>query len=328
MRKNWNRATSVLDFGIEQLTTLIEPAFPGSRVVECKRTEGGLANTNIRLQLSDGKRPLLLRLFVRDPKQAAKEWKLNALVHKSVPSPEFLHFSTDNSFSGHPYILMEWIDGVRMETVMPNLEENEVRVLAHSVGESLASIHDFKFAHFGFFDDDLQVREPIDLGGAGLISYARQCLVDGIGSKRLGEKLTERVLEFLEKEAGILDEWDGEPCLSHSDFGGSNILVYKGITGWKVAAVLDWEFAFSGTPFFDFGNLLRDPTGSTPGFESSFAAGYRSAGGKLSPKWRQMSRLNDLTAWMEFMTRKDPGDALIADAQRIITQTMDTWKSS
>jgi aminoglycoside phosphotransferase (APT) family kinase protein len=324
MRNSWNRATSVLDFGTEQLTTLIAPAFPGCRVVECAQTEGGLANTNIRLRLSDG-RCLLLRLFVRDPRQAAKEWKLNALVHKSVPSPEFMHFSADNPISGHPYILMEWIDGVRLESVLSNLDENEARALARCVGEALAAVHDFKFANFGFFDEELQVREPIDLGGAGLISYAKQCLVDGIGGKRLGERLTERVLEFLEEESGLLDEWDGKPCLSHSDFGGSNILVYKGITGWKVAAVLDWEFAFSGTPFFDFGNLLRDPTGSTAGFETSFEDGYRSAGGKLPQEWRRMSRLADLTAWMEFMTRNDPGDALICDAQRIITHTMDCW---
>lgn len=325
MRNKWNRDSAILDLDQDQLNQLIAPAFPNSGVLEWQQTEGGLANTNMRLQLSDRSQPILLRLFVRDPKQATKEWNINGLVHQTVPSPEFLYFATENPFTSHPYVLMEWIEASRMENVILNLPAEDIESLGQSVGAALAAIHSFKFEHGGFFDAQLDISDPIEVGSAGLIAYARHCLIDGVGGERLGLSLTQRVLSFLESEAALLDEWDGKPCLSHSDFGGSNILVRKETDGWKVAAVLDWEFAFSGTPFFDFGNLLRAPHGTTAGFEEAVYAGYQLAGGRLPAQWRQMSLLADLTAWMEFMTRSNPGEDLIRDAQRIITQTIEDW---
>jgi hypothetical protein len=76
---------------------------------------------------------------------------------------------------------------------------------------------------------------------------------------------------------------------------------------------------------FDFGNLLRSPHGSVPGFAESVEAGYRSGGGQLPSQWRKMSLLTDLTAWIDFMTRPNPGENLILDAQRVITSTIDNW---
>jgi len=328
MRSKWNRASSTLDFKQDELNQLIGSAFPNGSVVEWQQAEGGLANTNIRLIVSGQTHPILLRLFVRDPQQALKEWNINRIVRGAVPSPEFFYFAPTNPFTEHPYILMEWIDGVLMEDVILNLPVGEVKTLGKSVGAALVAIHNFRFEHAGFFDAQMNIAHRIDLGGAGLIAYAKHCLVDGVGGERLGSSLSKRVLEFLDSEAHLLDEWHGQPCLSHSDYGGSNILVKKHADGWKVAAVLDWEFAFSGTPFFDLGNLLRAPHGTVPGFENAVSEGYQSAGGQLPQRWRKMSLLTDLTAWMEFMTRANPGDNLIGDARRIISETIDGWPIS
>ncbi|MBC8000931.1 MAG: aminoglycoside phosphotransferase family protein [Leptolyngbya sp.] len=327
MRDKWNRDSAILQFDKPQLNALIAPAFPTSKVKAFVQAEGGLANTNIRLDLDNQAEPILLRLFVRDSKQARKEWQINKLVHSTVPSPEFFYFSPENQFSGHPYILMEWIEGLRMEEVIAKLNADEVVRLGESVGSTLASIHNFNFSAAGFFDSDLNINEPIDVGSAGLLSYANDCLIDGIGAERLGAELTRRLLDFLTAEACLLDQWKGAPCLSHSDFGGSNILIKETSDGWKVSAVLDWEFAFSATPFFDFGNLLRAPHGTITGFEEAVARGYQPDGAKLPMEWRKMSLLTDLTAWLDFMTRKDPGANLIADAQRVISQTIDNWKN-
>lgn len=326
MRDKWNRDSAVLQFSKAQLNEFIEPAFPGSSVLECQETTGGLANTNIRLHLNSQTEPILLRIFVRDSKQAGKEWRINSLVHKTVPTPMFFHFGTENEFTGHPYILMEWIEGVRLEEIIGTVEPSALAVLAQSVGSALAAIHRFKFEHFGFFESDLNISEPIDIGSHGLMDYANHCLKDGVAGERLGADLTRKVLDFLQSEAHLLDEWQGAPCLAHSDFGGSNILVNQSSEGWNVAAVLDWEFAFSGTPFFDFGNLLRAPHGTIPGFGDGVAEGYVKAGGELPEKWRQMSLLTDLTAWFDFLMRKDPGANLIADAQRVVSQTIDEWR--
>jgi aminoglycoside phosphotransferase (APT) family kinase protein len=325
VRKDWTRATPVLELSTRQLEKLISAAFPGQRVVERQYTDGGLANTTISLKLSPIDTTVLLRIFTRDPAQAKKEYALSKLVDTVVPTPNVIYFSPSNKFTGHPYMIREWIEGDRLEIEAPKLKPQEVVSLGRSVGATLASIHKITFKDFGFFDQDLNIATQIDPGSAGLIDFVHKSLIIEKGGERLGAALTTKLIDFVASEGRLLDEWKGSPCLTHCDFGGSNILVRGSADGWKIVAVLDWEFAFSGTPFFDFGNLLRSPLGDLESFPDSVQAGYKEAGGTLPASWRKMSLLADLYAWMDFLSRPDTGPELIADAQSVITDMLATW---
>ncbi len=335
MRKDWKRASETLKFTKEDLSALVSEAFPQSEVISFEESPGGLANTNIRLQVSGGSKAeskaVLIRFFVRDPKQAAKEWCINKLLQESVPMPEFYYYSKSNPISGHPFILMEYLEAQRMEEVILDLDQESANKLGRSLGSALASIHSFKFAEAGFFDpellpEELKVSNKIETGANGLLTYANQCLIENQAGKRIGDELSKRLLKFLQSEAGLLDEWQEDPSLTHADFGASNLLVEKVNGILKLAAVLDWEFAFSGVKLMDFGNLLRAPFGSIAGFTDALAEGYLKAGGRLPDRWRQMSLLIDLTAWLEFMCRPEPGENLINDAKRVIEATMENWQ--
>ena len=149
--------------------------------------------------------------------------------------------------------------GVTLETVAPGLADEDLVSLGRSLGRLLASIHGIAFERAGFLDARLAVAEPIDLGLEGLRGFLHRCLVEGVGGERLGSQLTAALLTYVERQGSRLEAWLGRPCLTHADFNGSNILVRRVGAAWEVAAVLDWEFAFSGTPAVDFGNLLRPP---------------------------------------------------------------------
>jgi phosphotransferase family enzyme len=189
----------------------------------------------------------------------------------------------------------------------------------------LAHIHAITFSEADFLDSELRVAEPASMGRDGLVAFLRLCLLEGRGAQRIEPVLARSLIEFAEREGRILDDWSGDPCLVHSDFGGSNILLRRPGPRWEVASVLDWEFAFSGTPFFDFGNLLRPPLGQRPGFEAAVVAGYREAGGKLPDNWRRMSLLADLFNWADFLNREQTSATIIADATARIEQTMAMW---
>lgn len=325
MRENWNRSTPTLDLSNDELTALIGPAFPGKTVQESELTQGGLANTNIRIKLSGSEHSLLLRLFTRDSQQAEKEYRINKLVERIVPTPQVLHFALDNPVTGHPYLIREWIDGERLEQVAFDVLPEAIEEIAYSVGFVLASIHSVGFAQSGFLDGQLNISHPINIGSLGLIEFARQCLIEGIGGERLGVDLVNEVMEFLSHNSSLLDQWTGAACLTHSDFGGSNILIGSSKSHYGVVAVLDWEFAFAGSPFFDIGNLLRKPLGALPKFEHTFSKGYQAAGGALPSDWRKMSLLADLTAWFDFLVRPNCGDELITDARKVIVETMNAF---
>lgn len=292
MRERWGRRQPTLDVSTEDVAVLV----PERTVVSIAPAAGGLANTNLRVDTTTG--PILLRLWTRDPRQAAKEVALLALVADRVPVPRVLHTAPDNPITGHPIAVMEWIDAPRLE------ETDTSPALARDLGRTLAAIHSFTFPRTGFLDARLDVVEPVPIDGAGVLAFLRATLVDG---PHLDAALVNAVLRTAERDGALLDAWTGPPSLTHSDFNGSNVLV----RGDAVAAVLDWEFAFSGVPFVDFGNLLRPPRGDDDAVAAAVAEGY----GALPRAWRRMSQLADLMAWAEFLSRPNPGPALVADAR-------------
>jgi aminoglycoside phosphotransferase (APT) family kinase protein len=324
VRESWSRPYPAVVLGPDAASPLVR-SLPGRpQVLRVTELSGGLANTNLRLDL-DGHPPVVLRLFQRDPTQATKERAIHALAaQRRLPAPRLLG-SGDDPATGLPFALLEWIDGQRLDEAARGLDDAALLPLARSVGAALAAIHAVTFDRSGFLDGSLTVAEPVDAGGAGLIGFLRHVLLDGPGGGLLGRDLSDRLIAFAEREAGLLDRWPGPPCLTHSDFGGTNILVRQGPEGWAVAAVLDWEFAFAGNPFFDFGNLLRPPLGTRPGFADAVAAGYRAAGGDLPPEWRRMAALADLFSWAEFLTRPAVSDAVVATARQRISDTMALW---
>lgn len=322
MRGDWRRPDSALTLSSVELTVLMQPAFRGQTVVEAEPAAGGLANTNIRVMLSGQPAPLLVRLYQRDGAQVGKDVALNRLMQGRVPVPRFHVFAETNPVNGHPYVVMDWVDGTRLETVGPRLDGAALDHLARAVGAALVPIHGVVFERMGMLDAELNVVEPFTPGHAGFVEFLRACLIDGPGAARLGAALTRRLMDFADEAGTALDAWDGPPCLAHGDFGGSNILVREAAEGWTVAAVLDWEFAVAATPFLDFGNLLRPPVGSLPGFAAAVANGYTQAGGRLPAEWRRLSRLTDLLAWAEFLSRTQAGPALIDDARAVIAATI------
>lgn len=308
MRHRWQRATPEIRPTLEDAARLVAPVLPDARVLGCAGLAGGLANSNILVTLA-GHPPLVLRFYQRDPAAAPREAAIAARV---ALAPRLRHLGNDERYG--PYAVVDWVEGRRLETLPPPAQAG----LAGALGRTLAGIHAHRFPATGFFGPALSIAMPVPVGGDGLVGYLRHCLVDGHGGARLGPELTAGLLAFAETHASRLDRWDGPPVLTHSDFNGSNILVATG----RITAVLDWEFAFAGSPFFDFGNILRPPFGDLPGVEAAIAAGYRAAGGRLPANWRQLSLLADLMAWADFVSRPRADAALIADARATILTTL------
>jgi aminoglycoside phosphotransferase (APT) family kinase protein len=312
MRERWSRITPVIPLDRAQAQALIGPALPQAHVVRIEPLSGGLANTNLRCVLDDGS-SVRLRLYQHDPKQAQKEAALARLVKDRVPAPQYLHLGDANNVAGVAYAVIEWIEGARLETLAEALDDSSLAQAGLAVGGVLAKIHSFTFARSGFFNANLEI---MPYGGAfSLVPFLTRCLIDGKGGALIGEDLAHRVVEHAARAEPALSKWDDPPCLAHFDFNGSNILMRQENGVWAVAGVIDWEFAASASPAGDFGNLLRPPLGSREGFAEAVARGYRDAGGTLPADWKTHARLADLTAWAEFLTRPNIGDALVADAR-------------
>src|SRR5262249_46492706 len=87
--------------------------------------------------------------------------------------------------------------------------------------------------------------------------------------------------------------FDDPMCCVHGDFSARNVLVALSpdrITG-RIAGVLDWEAATTGSVLRDVGSLFR----FTNRYDVAFRAAFAHAHGGLPPDWFPRARLLDTT---------------------------------
>jgi aminoglycoside phosphotransferase (APT) family kinase protein len=101
-----------------------------------------------------------------------------------------------------------------------------------------------------------------------------------------------------------------------------NILIRQIGSVWKVAGVLDWEFAFAGSPLVDIGNFLRFEDELPPGFSASFIKGYLSSSIDLPDNWREVARLLDLAAMVNFLDSEEETAKSFRTAVSVIAKTV------
>lgn len=317
MRQSWERERAEIALDRAAAAKLLAPVFPGAAVTRFERVSGGLVNTNLKVVLAGRPAPVLLRIYQRDAAQGLKEAALIRRLGPRVPVPELLYAAKSNPVTGHAYSILSWVEGRRLDALA--LAGEELHSAARALGAGLANVHAVKFDRFGFLGADLNIVRPIDLDRRGLLAYLEHSFAAGPGAARLGSELLSALPNFIEREGERVSPWPGAPCLVHGDCNGSNLLFRQGANGaWELAAILDWEFAFSGTPGFDFAHLLRPPLGEHAGFAQAMASSYRDAGGTLPPDWRTVARITDLFAWIDILSRPNAGAKVIDDARKFI----------
>ncbi|BBK37784.1 hypothetical protein STAQ_28620 [Allostella sp. ATCC 35155] len=282
----------------------------GGPVALAEVISGGLANTNLRIERAGSGDVVLLRIYRRDPAQAPKERRIREQMPAAVPVPRFLAGPRRDAESGLTYALLEWMPGARLERAVPALGAAGQGALGRSLGTVLAAVHGVTFPHGGFFDADLRPGEALPGGAAGLVAFLERSLGAPPGADRIAAADAAEILAFAAAAGDRLAAWDERAVLVHGDCNGSNVLVQ----GDRVTALLDWEFAFAGSPAFDFANLLRPPAGRHAAFVDGLEAGYRDAGGVLPADWRRLAAIADLYAWADFLARPTAGDRLVQDA--------------
>ncbi len=325
MKEHWPRYSPPVALDEAAVARIVLPAFPGHKVISVEPVKGGLINTNLKVRLSGRSAPLLLRVYQRGLASAQKEMAVCGLVGARLAVPHFVHFCARDPITGHPYAIIDWIDGLELQAMFASLSAKGLAALAGAIGGVLATVHGFTFDKFGFLAADLRIEEAIDLDKKGLLAYLTQSFVGGPGGARLGPALTSALLKFAAREGDILAAWLRQPCLVHGDFNGSNILIRERAGGsWEIVAIIDWEYAISASPAFDFGNLLRPPLDGNEDFAAALARGYSKAGGYLPAGWERIARLADMYSFADILSRPATNEVVVADARAAIGKLIAT----
>ncbi len=280
----------------------------GEAVLAVRPLAGGFSHETCLLTLAGGER-VVARLGGADP---AIEAAVMVRSGTRVPVPRVLRIVSAASEGTRPAMVIEYVAGTPLSAVLAG-SGNGMAGLGAEVGRVIAGIGAVSFDRPGFFEDrDLGV-QAMPPWSRQLPEFAAGCM-DAVPEERLDPGTRRAWAKLCTKHAPALAAVDGEARLVHADANPKNVLVAREGDGWRVAAVLDWEFSFSGCPYADAGNMMRFsddyPVDFTKGFRAGFAEN-RPAGLSGAEDWAYLGHVFDMFALSDLVTR--PAGHAVAD---------------
>lgn len=290
---------------------LVAKAFSNRRVAGHEVLAGGLINTNLKIHFDGDFPPVVLRVYRDGAAACEKELALHSLIRKHVPVAEIIYTDSDDTAS---FAVLEYVEGITFQQLKRTADLTAIQQAATNVGETLARIGRFQFSFPGelLFDPaagELKIGKRFIEGPDPIPRILDRFLASPVFQKRAGTDLIQGLHDFAWSHAPALPQLENACQLVHNDFGNRNILVREEKGTWRVAAVLDWELAISGSPLLDAGHFLRYERDSPPLREPYFSRAFMDHGGYLPDGWPQIVKLIDLTGLVECLTHEDlPAD--------------------
>lgn len=211
----------------------------------------GLGQSNLTYRVSDAagrawvlRRPPLGHLLASAHDVLREARIIAALADTPVPVPEILSTTMDSEFSEVPLVLMEFVDGLVVDTmgVAEALTPQRRRQIALDLPRTLARIHAVDLDEVGLAD--LASHKP----------YAQRQLERWAGQWELSKTRELPELDDLTRRLAAAAPEQREVSLVHGDFHLRN-LITSPETG-EIVATLDWELSTLGDPLADMGSLL------------------------------------------------------------------------
>lgn len=284
---------------------MFECAFPGTSVRTFEPLRGGYRNANFKVHLDSLSLPVVvLRIYEHDASLCRKEADLMRLVACKVPVPEVL-FANFTKTDLPPFAILGFVNGISLRELKHAGNCDAIAQASQAAGALLAAVGSFTFPKPGWLSAGLSVTAPLLEGADPLPRFIDLCLASPHLQRRVAPEVRSRVHELVWFWAPRLRELDSEKSLVHCDFGLRNLLVREEQGRWRVAALLDWEFAVSGSPLIDVAHFLRYELKGRPLLEPHFSQGFLEGGGLLPEHWQQLCRVIDLSALVETLIRAE-----------------------
>lgn len=278
----------------------------GQQVTASRTLAGGFSHETCLITVPGDQ--LVARLGGSDP---AVEAAVMATARLHVPVPRVLTVVPATGKGSRPAMILEHVAGTPLSEVLAADKPGGVKVmrdLGAEVGRVAASIGAAAFERPGFFAGEKLTVSEQPPWSQQLAEMAASCMAD-TPAGRLDPATRKAWSELCAGHAPALAAVDGQARLVHADANPKNILVTRLRGGWRVDAVLDWEFSFSGCPYADAANMLRFADGYPAGFADGFRSGFAASqpdGSALPGDWLYLGRVFDMFALSDLVTRPEP----------------------
>jgi fructokinase len=317
----------VVDPQLAEVTAAVVHHALGWRPARVTSLAGGFSSAVLLADPGDGGPPVVVRYPGVGAAAVAREALLATRLAGMVPVPEVLVADPAGDAVGRPCLITAWAGGCAAAEVLAGDGAGDGFELGRALGRTLGVIGTVRFGRGGLLDERLEpFGDPwfVDTA-AETVAFMREWLDPG-GDVRpvLGAEAADTWLSRIAEAAPGLGAVDGARSLVHSDYNPKNVMVREAEDGWQVTAVLDWEFAFAGSPLADAGNLLRFADGYPPRFGAGVEDGLRASGAELPAGWRTIALLLDCVAQADLMSRRGPEDALGGAVRALVLRRLAT----
>jgi Ser/Thr protein kinase RdoA (MazF antagonist) len=266
-------------------------------VIGAEVLAGGFSHQTFLLTLTDGR--VVVRLGGPDH---GVEAAVMAVARRYVPVPRVLKVVGSGARAA---MVLEYVAGTPLSQVLA--DGTGLRGLGAEVGRIAAAISSATFDRPGFFADAELSVKPERPWSQQLPEFSAECM-DRVPSTRLDTVTRKAWADLCAAHAPALADVDDHARLVHSDLNPKNILVTRTGRGWRVDAVLDWEFSYSGCPYADAANMTRFGTS----YPNDFLDGFRAAfadnlpGDLTTEDWLHLGRVLDMFALSSLATEEHP----------------------
>jgi aminoglycoside phosphotransferase (APT) family kinase protein len=234
----------------------------GGRVLSAQTLAGGFSHETVLVTLAD--RRVVARFGGGDP---AVEAAVMAAAAPFVPVPDVLLVRPDA-------LVISYVEGTPLGHVLNRGgRPAAMRALGAEVGRVAAAVRSVTLDRRGVFAGTGLAVKAEPPWSAQLAGVAEWCMAR-VPPDRLDPDTRRRWIEWCARHAPALTVADGHTRLVHADLNPKNILVTATAGGWRVDALLDWEFAYSGSPWADAGNMARFGADYPDGFLAGFADAF------------------------------------------------------
>ncbi|MEC4019440.1 phosphotransferase family protein [Streptomyces sp. H27-D2] len=288
---------------------------------------GGYTNESILLTTDARDRYVLRRYRPSDSQVPRNTCAVEAAVLRrltgTVPVPDVVAADETGDATGGPLLVYRFVDGTLLGDLLPGLDHREAAPLGRAVGGVLARIGSVRLPRPGPFRGPALAPEADSASAvADLPGFIQHCL-EAPGCTRLLTDADRKALRSLAAQAahwiaGVV----GASSLVHRDFNPKNVLVTRRRGRWEVAAVLDWEQAFSGPALLDVGNMLRFAHEYPAAFVQAFLEGVQEDAGPLPDDWPVISHALDLFALADILTHP-PDTAFFERTRGVLYRRLD-----
>jgi aminoglycoside phosphotransferase (APT) family kinase protein len=254
--------------GLGKIERLVEPA---------------QGNINRCLLVNDA---YVLRFDVLDwggaNRYAGEKWAYEILGATDVPVSRVLALDITKSLVPYDYLILTKMPGQTISTSTADLPLADRYAIGYSAGQHLATIHSHTFDQFGLFYNILAGTPQPDWPAyvADHYRYYRgQVQALGILSAGVLERIDALMARMQPLFAAVQ-----QGVFIHGDYHFLNMLQHDG----SLSAVLDFDWASSGDPSWDF-RIDDSIESEVPGSREAFYAGYTSRRALPDGHWERVS---------------------------------------